>query len=377
MKPGLRSTTAAIMAVMFVVGIFVGQAPAANWWESVKIKGDFRFRHEMIDSEGDSTRNRQRIRARVGLFGEVSPYTKVGIQLATGSDDPVSTNQTLDDAASTKSIGLDLAYFEARHDRLPGLSVVGGKFKNPFFKPGKSELIWDSDLNPEGGALRYQSKSDVATFVITGSGWWIDERSSADDSYLAAGQALGKFKFNENKSSLTIGGGFYNYVNARGFEPFFDSEDAFGNSTVKVAKGNDSVLNYANDFELVEFFVEASHKFEKIPVTLFGDYVTNTAADSLETGWLVGLRVGKIKKSGSWQFRYNYRKVERDAVLGVFTDSDFRGGGTDAKGHEFGGAVQLARNTALGLSYFANQFGLEETKTGDFNRLQIDLQLKF
>jgi hypothetical protein len=108
-----------------------------------------------------------------------------------------------------------------------------------------------------------------------------------------------------------------------------------------------------------------------------GDFVTNTAADSLNNGWLVGLRVGKAKKPGSWEFRYIYRNVEQDAVVGTFTDSDFRGGGTDAKGHEFGGAVQLAENTAFNLSYFVNEIGLEADDPADFNRMQIDLQLKF
>jgi hypothetical protein len=44
--------------------------------------------------------------------------------------------------------------------------------------------------------------------------------------------------------------------------------------------------------------------------------------------------VNKAKKQGSWNFRYNYREIEADAVLGTFSDSDFIGGGTDGKGHE-------------------------------------------
>ena len=89
------------------------------------------------------------------------------------------------------------------------------------------------------------------------------------------------------------------------------------------------------------------------------------------------MRVGKAKKTGSWEFRYNYRSIEADAVPGIFADSDFRGGGTDAKGHEIGGAVQLAANTAFKATYFSNEIGLEETETEDFGRLQVDLQFKF
>ena len=43
---------------------------------------------------------------------------------------------------------LDMAYLKIKPEQIPGLSLSGGKFKNPFYKPGKSELIWDSDFNP-------------------------------------------------------------------------------------------------------------------------------------------------------------------------------------------------------------------------------------
>ncbi|MEA3296322.1 MAG: putative porin, partial [candidate division Zixibacteria bacterium] len=350
---------------------------ASNWWESIKVKGDLRYRHEMIKKQDKDVRHRHRVRARIGIFGEISSYTKVGIQLATGSDDPVSTNQTLDGAFSTKNIGIDLAFFTTGFKGVEGLTVIGGKMKNPLFKPGKSELIWDGDLNPEGGAATFQKAIDNFVLTLTGAGFWIDERSSSDDSYIAAGQAIGRLYFNEKISNFTFGGSIFNYVNTKGYQPFFDHEDPMGNSTVLFVENNDTVSHYANDYELIELFGEATHKFKNIPVTVIGDFVTNNAADSLNTGWLVGLRVGKAKKTGSWEFRYIYRNVEADAVLGMFTDSDFRGGGTDARGHEIGGAVQLAANTAFKATYFSNEIGLQEAETEDFNRLQVDLQLKF
>ena len=368
--------TACVTTVISVIGIS-SVAQGANWWESLKLKGDLRYRHEMIDKQDKDVRHRQRLRARIGIYGDVSQYTKIGIQLATGSDDPVSTNQTLDDAFSTKRIGLDLAYFQSTHDALPGLTITGGKFKNPFFRPGKAELIWDSDWNPEGGVVTLKKDADNFSLTLTGAGLWIDERSSDDDSYLAAGQGVARFHLNEKTTTVTVGGSFFNYVNAQGFQPFFDHEDAMGNSVVLAEVDGDTVLHYANDYEILEFFGQVTHTFENTPVTVMGDFVTNTAADSLETGWLFGLRVGKAKKPGSWEFRYIYRKVEKDAVIGMFTDSDFRGGGTDAKGHEIGGALQLAKNTAFKLTYFINEIGLEEDKTDDISRLQADIQLKF
>ena len=108
----LKSTLVrALLLSLTAVVVFAQAGMAGNWWEKVKIKGDLRYRHEMIDKEDKDDRHRHRVRARLGIFGDVSPYTKVGIQLATGSNDPVSTNQTLDGAFSTKQVGIDHATF--------------------------------------------------------------------------------------------------------------------------------------------------------------------------------------------------------------------------------------------------------------------------
>jgi hypothetical protein len=367
----------AVVVVLVSVAGFSTGVHAGNWWETMKLKGDLRYRHEMLDKEGSSARNRQRLRARFGIFGDVSPYTKFGIQLATGSGDPVSTNQTLGDAFTVKRIGLDMAYFETTHPKLPGLKVTGGKFENPFFKPGKSELIWDSDWNPEGGVAVFEREVNNVSLTLLGAGLWIDERSTSNDSWLGAVQGVARVNFNEKKSSFAFGGSFYNYVNIKGYAPFYDPEDPAGNSTARFYVDGDTVLGYANDFDILEVFGEFTHHLNEVPLTVMADYAKNTKADSLQSGWLVGFHLGKTKKPGSWDLRYIYRKVKADAVVGRYTDSDFRGGGTDAKGHEIGGSIQLAENTVFNLTYFINEIGLDATDPQDFRRLQIDLQLKF
>ena len=360
------------ICLYLTIGLFFvapANAQHSSWTENVKFKGDFRYRHEMIDKEGKDTRNRHRIRARFEVLANVNQTTKVGLQLATGSDNPVSTNQTLDNSFSTKNLMLDLAYLEMKLQTIEGLSIKGGKFKNPFFKPGKSELIWDSDYNPEGGVAAFRRDLHNISITVITAGFWIEERSSDDDSWMVAGQCLLKYNLNDIKSSITAGASFFNYVNTIGFEPFFDAHDPAGNTV-------DTAGLYVNDYELVELFTEATHKLGNIPVVLMGDYVTNTSADNNCNGWLIGISVGKVKKPGSWSCRYIYRELGKDAVVGMFTDSDFRGGGTDAKGHEIGGAFQIAKNNALKLTYFMNKIGLDQNES-DFKRLQVDLQLKF
>ena len=108
-----------------------------GWIENVKLGGDFRLRYENIDDDDmNDDRNRGRIRARLKLDAEVNDEIDLHFRFATGSDDPVSTNQTFDDAFSSKSIWLDHAYFDYQPEWLEGLSLLGGKMKNPYFTPG-------------------------------------------------------------------------------------------------------------------------------------------------------------------------------------------------------------------------------------------------
>ncbi len=367
-----------LLPAMTYILLFSNSLHASDWWQSVKVRGDLRYRHEMIDEEGKDARHRQRLRARVSIHGTVSPYAKIGIQLATGSSDPISTNQTLGDAFSTKPIGLDLAYVELRHDALQGVTARGGKVANPFFKPGGSELMWDSDWNPEGGTVTYEHAFDAVSVMFVGAGLWIEERSTKADSWMGAGQGVFRLEANEKKTSLAAGAGFFNCENIKGFEVFYDPQDPLGNSAYRRSIGADGSFHYSHNYDVLEVFCEANHEIENIPLTIMADHASNTAPGvDLGTGWLVGVHAGKAKKPGSWAIRYIYREVEADAVVGIFTDSDFRGGGTNGRGHEVGGAYQLADNTTFNATYFINEIGLDQADMEGFNRLQIDLQLKF
>ncbi len=363
-----------------LITILIGISPAlkaSDWWDKVKINGDFRYRHEIIDKENTEIRHRQRIRARVNVIGQVSDETKIVMGISSGSEDPVSNNQTLTDAFTSKGLLIDLAYFEMNLTAIPGLKLIGGKVENPFYKPGKSELIWDSDIRQEGMTANYKTKFDNISVEFIGSGLWIQERESSNDSYLAGGQALFTYDLSDNKGNVSLGGSYFSYGNVKGFRTFYQSDDRKGNSATAVISGTTTTYFYATDFELIEVFGAFDFKGGPTPVTIFGDYVTNTAIDRFSNGWLAGLSVGRIKNPGSLSLRYIYRNLEADAVVGAFTDSDFRGGGTDARGHEVDGSYQLMDNTTFAVTYFNNQIGLETNDKTDFQRWQIDLKFKF
>jgi hypothetical protein len=130
-----------------------------KWLESIKISGDIRGRYEHIGLSGDGKpdRKRGRIRARVGIDAPVSNEWAIGFRLASDEGgDPVSTNQTMGDSFSKKGVYIDLAYIDFHPVAVAGLNVYAGKMNNPFYIVGKNQLIWDSDLTPEGAAVTYK-----------------------------------------------------------------------------------------------------------------------------------------------------------------------------------------------------------------------------
>jgi hypothetical protein len=350
-----------------------------SWLEAVTLKGDIRYRYDYIKRESAKPRHRNRVRLRVGLIAEINEHIDLGLRIASGSDDPVSTNQSLDGGFSTKDIRLDRAYLDFHPTFVPHLTLQGGKIPNPFYKPGKAELFWDSDLNPEGGALSYTIRAQTITLFTTLAGFWVEERSSDVDSGLFGAQGGFKSTVSEDYEVYLLGGAsFFNYTHTTGNTTFFDDEDGYGNTTVTDAGGKE---RYVYDYGIVEFFAEAGATVANIPFSIFGDVGMNTATGTSEkSAWLAGCRIGNAKKPGSWAFRYNYRKVEADSMIGIFTDSDFREGGTDAQGHEIGVDYIVLPDTKFAVTWFPNEVNLDRNSPDhkrEFDRVFVEVSTKF
>ena len=129
------------------------------WAAKTEFKGDVRVRQETVKIDGESdgkNRDRQRIRARLGAYTEINPQVNTGIRIATGgSDDARSTNQDLDNYFDKKQLWLDMAYVDYHPTAIKNLHLVGGKMPQQWVSMG--DVIWDSDINPEGVSASYKT----------------------------------------------------------------------------------------------------------------------------------------------------------------------------------------------------------------------------
>lgn len=354
-----------------------------KWVEKIKIYGDFRYRYENVSYERNGgeqdAANRNRIRLRLGLTVKINEEVTLDTRVATGkydedtgtiNGDPTSSNQNLGDSWTYKGIWLDRAYMTWKPGSVEGLAVLLGKLGNPFVTVGKNQLIWDGDLSMEGIAAQYNLElSEETSLFANAGGFYVRLDDSDTDSLSMFGAQGGVMHSFDKDNKLTAGVGYFDYGNLVGETYLLGSS----------SKGNSYSGGYLYDYDLFEGFAEYATKIGVLPVSVYGDYVMNTASSvSEDTGWLVGTTINKCKDPGSWEFSYDYRDVERDAVVGTFNDSDFIGGGTNGKGHRFGITYQLAKNTQAGLSYFMNdKYNTSTRDYDDYNRLQADVMVKF
>jgi len=340
------------------------QAEETSWTDKMRWKGDFRYRYESFDIEGKPDRDRNRVRARAALIADVTPTVEVGLGLATGGDDPVSSNQTLGGGGSTKDLRLDLAYFD--WSGLANANVYGGKFSNYIHKAGKNALLWDGDWRPEGTGIKWAK----GMFFANALGTWIESDSNKGQSFAYLTQAGLKWKISD-KLKLTTGLGYHVFDTQGNGSYFGEDDDFFGNSFDPVTK------TYLYDYEDLEIFADLDFSLFDLPAQVFANYVQNQAADENDTAYAFGFKLGAAKNKGEWQFGYVYQELEADSVLGLLTDSDFGGGGTDSKGHMLKGSYAIDKNFNAAFTYFINDVGLEREDPIDFKRLQLDLVFKY
>jgi Putative porin len=398
----------------------------------------------------NQNRNRLRLRARFGAQMDLDQGFTMGIRIATGeSNSPTSPNQSLGFQSagqggnfSKYAIWLDRAFVRYELGGEPGkdFQVNVGRFDDPFFRT--SEIVWDDDLGFDGleASGRYNVGNGVTPFA-TISGFPVfntdlnfssnrPSKFPSEDKWLLAVQAGTKLRFSDNFSA-TIAAAYYDFENIQGklSDPFVpltpsdqgntdDSRPAFaqkGNTYFPIRRiiptvdnnfGTTNQFQYfglATPFRVVDVASSLDcSQFDPFHLTLFGEWVTNTAFDYADinavalnnrgpnlpsgrfgnfaggnSGWVVGLKAGSpvFEKRWNWYVGVSYKYVESDAVVDGFCDSDFGGGGTNLKGYQIFGAIALSDHTSLYLRWMSADQIAGPTFKSDI--LQFDFNAKF
>jgi hypothetical protein len=334
-------------------------------------------------------RDRERLRARLGVTARVTQDISAALRLTTGSSsDPVSTNQTLGNYGSKYNFALDRAFLRARsQDFLPWLTTTAGRIPNPFFS---TDLVWDDDLAFDGVALQFDDPAaNARAWRPFGTlGWFPLQEvetslgNQARSKSLLAAQA-GVEWVPDNKLRAKLGLALYDYRNVSGVRNAFNGNltdataPAFrqkGNTLFNInndADPNTNLWALAADYRVLNLTAAVDYNlWNPVHLIVSGDYVRNIGFDQAkalarsgldldeqDSGYLLRVAVGmpQMLLKGDWQLSLAYRYLEADAVLDAFTDSDFHLGGTNSKGFIVGAQYGLSRNTWLSARWLSSR----------------------
>lgn len=355
-----------------------------SWVQTTKLKGDFRLRHEVANDKGSVNDNRTRVRMRLGVEAKPNDKTMVGVGFATGKlSDPRSTNVTLGsdsssakDPNSFKDITLDYAY--ALYAPFNGVSLMGGKIKNPLWQP--NDMIWDTDINPDaiGMQLSRQLFTGVDVFMNNMLGIMYDTRTAKNsEPYMLALQPGFSVDLAEN-INLKAATTYYQFTSVKNSATFTKR------STNSVNGAGLYAYNYNSIQPSVELAFSNLFGDTFLPyVAVSGDYINNLSMPKVASGsdgFDVGLKFGdkKVGDKGQWQSKLIYARLGRDAFLDIYPDSDRYSGKTNMRSYEGILEYGLGKNTSIGLDYY---YAESLTKTGATHVpqqiVQVDWNLKF
>ncbi|MBU2103129.1 MAG: putative porin [Candidatus Omnitrophota bacterium] len=350
-----------------------------TWLKTIKLKGDFRLRYQHENRKASTNsghgRNRGRFRLRLGAEAKVNPQVKIYLGLSSGGTDPRSTNQTFENMFELKDIRLD--YVFAEYALTPWVTAFGGRMKNPLWEPG--DLLWDTDIHPEGGAAQFNYALNQKLSLFANTGIFVlddDERSftmsSESDPFMWVIQPGLEWKPAEN-TNVKFALGYTGFNNVKG-----DVLEYSSNTNTRVGNA------LRDDYDCVTPMLEVGVNNPltvlgiKLPYAgIFTEYVRNIHPSENNDGYLTGIKIGsqKIAGKGDWQFKYLFARLESNAWIDALPDSDRYGGGTGISGHEVSYSLGLSKNVSLDLDYYHTK-RLHLLKNPE-NLFQVDLNFKF
>jgi Putative porin len=354
--------------------------------------------------------NRARFRgkARLAVESDLTDSITAGVRISTGNtSDLVSETQTLDGTAPYQ-FGLDELYVrldERNAQRFPWLSVVGGRYLNPYGTP--TDLIFHKDLTFEGVAatgrlgLGDGSAEQSHLFFTVGAHPLQEVALSAQDKWLFGAQFGANLRWGEGQR-LRVSAAFYDYLNVTGrLNAFASTAYNFtaptflrqGNTYFNICNNGDPTCNLfalASRYRLGNVNVSYDLPVGRYSFGATVDAVRNFGYDAARVesnfGQYVAPRTKGLQaefsfgtptvlEAGAWRGVLGYRYLQRDAVIDAYTESDFHFGGTDATGYYFVGDVGVAPRVWVRLRYLSSN-AIDGPKLG-IDTLQVDLNTRF
>jgi hypothetical protein len=307
-----------------------------DWVTSIKLFGDVRMRYDAAYAPDSDfvTRWRIRPRLRFGAIATVKDDWEIGFRVAStpsvGKDsggDPLSTNQTFEDNASRKPMGVDWVFARWTPIHTPDWtgSLAIGKLENP---PNFTENIFDVDYTPEGLAEQFSFKinPDHTASAYFGQYMLDEQQFSGKDPFLLLEQIRLESRWSEHlNSALTLSG--LSIINPKSLATGSVPDSNHGNT-------RDAAGVLQNDYQLLIADGRLTYNLDSFPlykgsfpISFNGEYIHNFGASSDNIGYSFGPSFGRVSQTGkvqkgNWELSYRYQELQGDANYEELTASD-------------------------------------------------------
>jgi len=365
-----------------------------------RLRGDVRVRFEPLLEDLTPDRFRARLRVRFGVEGKLGEDFTGGFAIATGTvnDDPVSTNATFTQYFTRKPIGLDLGYISYQPHQFKPLQLTAGRFQYTWLR---TSMTLDPDLNPEGFSekLSFDIKNPVLKNVsVTGMQLLFNEVvgtnlpvASGADSYAFGGQLSGRFQFGLRVTTTLVATAL-NWQNTNPIIQAVTAKTLAGNRNTNATVGAGATIAYASKFLYADFIADTIVQTgsERFPLRILLDFVDNPrAASSQRHGFWGEASLGRQRDLNDVQFGYSFGRIEQDAVIAAFNESELRAPTNIIQHRLFFQWLAMKNTTALFTGWFGRALnrdlqnaaippGLPSGEKDPFvKRLQFDLIYKF
>jgi hypothetical protein len=361
-----------------------------------RLNGDVRVRGETFSQNNVADRNRARIRVRFGFDGKLNDDFVGGLSVATGSlGDPTSTNESLTNFFDRKTIALDRGYITYNPVAHKWVSVTGGKFA---FTWNRTPMTFDNDVNPEGFSEKFSfdlPSPVLKNVTVMGMQLMLNEASGGTDTYAIGGQAsaklqLGRFwtttasftalKFNNidsllNASAFAVGQSPGEGPGCKGGVQGFPTPTSTGGANCVFASNNFTnaattigTPHFYSQFLYADFILNNQFKTPsaRLPLNLLLEFIDNPQAKAHPLGsngavrndlgsqnkaYMADFSIGQQKNKNDIQVGYAWNRIEQDAVLAAFVESDQRTQ-TNVLQNRVYGLWRVRSNTTAAYTYW-------------------------
>ncbi len=304
--------------------------------QELSIHGDVRYRSERLKKTGSKVNKRDRIRARLNIEATLSKKISALIGISSGQKN-TSRNQTLTNYFEPKEVNLNLAHIHWKWSQKSSLKL--GKMEIPYITPGKSDLLLNSNITPEGLNFSFSKKFLKLETNLKISKFWLMDEKKISDQIWRGGQL-----------NLSL---FFSKLRFKAGVSFFDT--TFENL----------------DTDILEGYLSFKTPFFVTSLELWLDIMENIKSPTASRASMIGLLLGTPRKAYDIELSIQYGDFDRHSVIAGLTHGK---NNSHIREKEFRATLLLTKELKLAtrLTFEENMTKKELSKS-----LKMDLSVKF